>query len=233
MQTAGGDGCDNLVVLKTRTPNSFEIVRSFFILWYFFQWCINVSIPMDHLKYHGLFFFGGSETLFQRNLSEHWSDFWFIEGLNASCASQFKASLLWSPGDLHVLLDPFGTSPLDWNSETLHLAPDLMRFCGGRGISLYLTMCYSYHVLPYVIIMIFHRLLYFAISYLSYQYCSKVLTHPNWADLETIGRLFFWWVFSPVSAVLDVHPQFGAPTSAIMPCITCKPIRPNISTSSR
>ena len=130
---------------------------------------------------------------------------------NASCASQLKASLLWSPSDfwffwyfsyrLNFRNPPSGT----WSHEIL----------GGVGeiqdiqVSHYIwPLCYSYHMLPYVIIIIFDLLLYFAIFYLCYQYCSKVFDPPpNWADLETIGRLFFRNGFPPVSAVLDVHPR--------------------------
>lgn len=127
--------------------------------------------------------------------------------------------------------------------------PDLMRVWGlvkymkyrYLGISLYLTLvllvtrvtiCYHcyHHNFPYATLP-YH-------IYLCYQYCSKVWTPPNWADLETIGWLFFRWVFLPflqswmfTFGVTSL--QSYAPTSAIMPCITCKPIRPNISTSSR
>lgn len=69
-------------------------------------------------------------------------------------------------------------------------------------------MCYSYHVLPYVIIIIFHMLPYLAISYLCYQYCSKAFDPPQigliWKRLEDF---FFRNGFPPVSAVLDVHPR--------------------------
>lgn len=161
---------------------------------------------------------------------------------NASCASQLKASLLWSPSDfwffwyfsyrLNFRNPPSGT----WSHEIL----------GGVGeiqdiqVSHYIwPLCYSYHMLPYVIIIIFDLLLYFAIFYLCYQYCSKVFDPPPigliWKRLEdffseTVSRpcLQSWMFTLGVTSL-----QSYAPTSAIMPCITCKPIRPNISTSSR
>ena len=130
---------------------------------------------------------------------------------NATCASQLKASLLWSPGDfwffwyfsyrLNFRNPPSGT----WSHEILG---GLVKY----RIYRYLTISHHVLLVPRVTICYHHNFRYASVS------CHILLMLPvllqsiwpppklGWSgnDWKTF---FFRNGFPPVSAVLDVHPR--------------------------